>query len=140
MARKKRKVPQTSRLLICGTISLLCIIYGLTMLPSYIIQIYNLKQEEASLKEDLTNLQAKEKTLKTQIEKLKDKEYLAKYARENYQYSKDGELVFQMKEVKQPAEKKPKKINIDPNYFWIAGGIISFFVVVKALFLLKKKH
>ncbi len=139
MARK-RKVPKTSRLLIGGTISLLCIIYGLTMLPSYIIQIYNLKQEEASLKEDLTDLQAKEKTLKTQIEKLKDKEYLAKYARENYQYSKDGELVFQMEELKQPEKKKPKRINIDPNYFWIIGGIISFIIVIKTLFQLKKKH
>ena len=129
---KRRKVTKASkrRLALFGTISIAMIVYFFTMLSVYVIRIYNLKEEEAALKENLVTLQAKEKSLKTQIEKLKDKDYLAKYARENYQYSKSGELVFQMEEEKEVKEKKPKKINIDPNYILAIGGFIILLLFI----------
>ena len=129
---KRRKVTKASkrRLALFGTISVAMIVYFFTMLSVYVIRIYNLKEEEATLKENLVTLQAKEKSLKTQIEKLKDKDYLAKYARENYQYSKSGELVFQMEEEKEVKEKKPKKINIDPNYILAIGGFIILLLFI----------
>ena len=129
---KRRKVTKASkrRLALFGTISIAMIVYFFTMLSVYVIRIYNLKEEEAALKENLVTLQAKEKSLKTQIEKLKDKDYLAKYARENYQYSKSGELVFQMEEEKEVKEKKPKKINIDTNYILAIGGFIILLLFI----------
>ena len=129
---KRRKVTKASkrRLALFGTISVAMIVYFFTMLSVYVIRIYNLKEEEAALKENLVTLQAKEKSLKTQIEKLKDKDYLAKYARENYQYSKSGELVFQMEEEKEVKEKKPKKINIDTNYILAIGGFIILLLFI----------
>jgi cell division protein DivIC len=38
----------------------------------------------------------KEEELKDEINKLKDPEYMARYAREKYLYSKDGELIIRI--------------------------------------------
>lgn len=135
---KKRKVTKASkrRLAFFGVLSIALIVYFFTMLSIYAIRIYNLKSLEASLKADLIDLQAEEKDLKTEIDKLKDKEYLAKYARENYQYSKDGELVFQMPEEDVKKDNKPKEIKINTNYILIGGGILVTFLVIRFL----KKH
>ena len=38
-----------------------------------------------------------EDNLKTEINKLQDEEYVARYAREKYLYSKDGELIIKIK-------------------------------------------
>ena len=140
--KKKRKVSKNSkrRLVWFGTLALIPIAYLFTILPVYVIRIYNLKQEEATLKENLVALQAKEKNLKTQIEKLKDKEYLAKYARENYQYSKKGELVFKLEEDKQNTDKKHEKINIDTNYIWLIGGVIIFILIVRTFIQMRRKR
>lgn len=132
---KKRRVTKASkrRLALFGTLSVAVIVYFFTMLSVYAIKIYNLKEEEAALKENLILLQAKEKSLKTEIDKLKDKEYLAKYARENYQYSKDDELVFQMTDEEEKVEKQPKKININPNYIIGVGGTIIIILFIRFL-------
>lgn len=105
-------------------------------LSIYVIKIYNLKVEEKNLTQNLVKMQAKEKSLKQEIEKLKDEEYLAKYARENYQYSKDGELVFQLPEDKEE-EKEMKKLNINTDYILIGGTSI---IILALLYALKKRR
>lgn len=46
-------------------------------------------------------LKEKEQELSTDVEKLKDPEYVGRYLREKFLYSKEGELV-----IKMPDEKK----------------------------------
>ena len=46
------------------------------------------------LEEYLADLKLKENELNIDIEKLKDPEYLAKYIKEKYMYSKDGEIIY----------------------------------------------
>ena len=45
------------------------------------------------LKDVLEDLKRKEYELNIDIEKLNDPEYLAKYIKEKYMYSKDGEII-----------------------------------------------
>ena len=58
--------------------------------------IYKIKEEKKLLHDKLINLQDKENELNSDIKKLKDPEYVARYAREKYMYSKDGELIIRI--------------------------------------------
>ncbi|MDQ8760218.1 FtsB family cell division protein [Streptococcus ruminantium] len=80
-----------------GTILILVIF--LFMLPAYnLVGIYtNLQQQEKKLVELEKNYEALTKEHKKEAEmvaKLKDEEYAAKYVRAKYQYSKEGEFVY----------------------------------------------
>ena len=47
--------------------------------------------------EELIGGLEEEETLKSEIVKLQDDEYIARYAREKYLYSKDGEIIIKIK-------------------------------------------
>ena len=66
---------------------------------SYIIEVKNLNNEQIDLENDLIALKEEENNLKNEIEKLKDDDYLARYARENYMYSKDGEYIIKVNTI-----------------------------------------
>lgn len=59
-------------------------------------QIQEMKEEKDFLKEQLIKLEEEEKVLESDIQKLKDPAYVARYAREKYLYSKDGELIIRI--------------------------------------------
>ena len=57
------------------------------------IEINNEKHE---LQNKLVSLKDEEEVLNSDIKKLEDPEYVARYAREKYLYSKDGELIIRI--------------------------------------------
>lgn len=57
------------------------------------IEISNEKKE---LQSKLDSLKDEEEVLNSDIKKLEDPEYVARYAREKYLYSKDGELIIRI--------------------------------------------
>lgn len=59
-------------------------------------KILKMKEEKESLESELVELQEKEKLLHSDVKKLEDPEYVARYAREKYLYSKDGELIIRI--------------------------------------------
>lgn len=63
---------------------------------SNILKIQDMKNEKEELQEKLVNLQEEKETLETDILKLEDPDYIAKYVREKYFYSKDGELILRL--------------------------------------------
>jgi cell division protein DivIC len=65
---------------------------------SYISQIADTKKEIAMLENDYKTALSEEENLKEEINKLQDPEYMAKYAREKYLYSKDDEIVIKIEE------------------------------------------
>ena len=65
---------------------------------SYISQISDTKKEMAMLDKEYKDSLAEEERLKDEINKLQDPEYMAKYAREKYLYSKDDEIVIKIEE------------------------------------------
>lgn len=54
-------------------------------------------KEKKFYTEQLEKLKEEEAYLKVEVEKLQDPDYVARYAREQYLYSKDGELNIRIK-------------------------------------------
>ena len=63
-------------------------------------QVREMKEQKNYLNEQLVKLEEEEKILESDILKLNDPTYIAKYAREKYLYSKDGELIIRLPEDK----------------------------------------
>ena len=121
----------------------ICLFFISFLIVTFITNSYNLYQlnNEASKKNnELNDLQEKTEYLKNEIIKLNNPDYIAKYARENYSYSKDGEVVIQIHEDK----KEPgtvttnvvdNKINKKP--FIIAG--VGLIIIQLFIYLTKKR-
>ena len=61
-----------------------------------IIEIEKMKSEKDKLQQQLVTLQEEKESLETDILKLEDPDYIAKYVREKYFYSKDGEVILRL--------------------------------------------
>ena len=62
---------------------------------SNVNKIVSIKKEKQVLNDRIAEL-TDEKVLNSDIKKLEDPEYVARYAREKYLYSKDGELIIRI--------------------------------------------
>lgn len=60
------------------------------------IEIKAKEKEEEKLNNDLIALKEDEERLESEISRLQDPEYLARYAREKYFYSKENELIIRI--------------------------------------------
>ena len=60
------------------------------------LQIYNKYIEKKELDSKLKKLKEEEETLAIDVEKMQDPEYIARYLREKYYYSKDGEYIIRI--------------------------------------------
>lgn len=61
-------------------------------------QIIDLEKEKESLDRQLVSLEEEKKILEADIKRLSDSDYIAKYIREKYLYSKEGELIIRIDE------------------------------------------
>lgn len=61
-----------------------------------VVGISGMLKEKKQLKEQLVNLEDEKKVLESDIQKLEDPDYIAKYVREKYFYSKDGEVILRL--------------------------------------------
>ena len=52
-----------------------------------------MNEQKKELEDRIASLKEEEKVLKSDIQKLEDPSYVARYAREKYLYSKDGEFM-----------------------------------------------
>ena len=55
-----------------------------------------MKEQKKELQDRIKALQEEEKVLESDIQKLEDPSYIARYAREKYLYSKDGEIIIRL--------------------------------------------
>lgn len=133
---KNKKVPKTAkrRLFILAPIATFIICYFIFTLVTTVINIYSLNKEEKELQNKLTELKSDATSLKTEITKLQDKDYVARYARENYLYTKDGEYVIKIDKSKEKAT-TTKKVNENQKYIYYGCGagaiLIILFIIVK---------
>ena len=98
----------------------------------YAYTIYNLKKQQSDLNTQLNTLQDKETALKSEITRLQDPEYIARYARENYLYSKNGEYILKLDGT---TTSNTNKDNTDygeyiPYIIGISIGIVTLTIVV----------
>lgn len=95
---KKKKVTKKAqrRFILLGTLATLVIAFILISVSSYWVQIYKKHNEQKFLMAELQVLKEQELRLKIEIQKLQDPDYVARYAREKYLFSKDGEIIIQI--------------------------------------------
>ena len=67
-------------------------------LGGYWVDIIKKYQEKSNLEKELVELKNKEAALQVDVQKLQDPDYVARYAREKYLYSKDGEFIIRIPE------------------------------------------
>ncbi len=72
------------------------LIYFVSNMFSYWIQIFKNIEDKRELDIEYNNVLVKEDELESEISKLQDPEYVAKYAREKYLFSKDGEIIIKI--------------------------------------------
>ena len=80
-------------------ISLIYLVLGFLLMETVIktgYELYTKSKEKREFTEELSILKEKEEELKGQVNKLQDPDYIARYAREKYLYSKDGEIIIRI--------------------------------------------
>lgn len=114
----------------------ICVFIGcLWTMGTYAYNIYSLKQEELELKKELEDLIKEEELLSDEIIKLKDPDYIAKYARENYFYTKKGEYVIKINEIEKEKEEIIEEHN-SKAYYILGFGVVLLVILI---FILKNK-
>ena len=100
MASKKKNSKKINkrRMLLLGVGSVAVIITMTFTIGKYWVEIVDKYKEKQELEEKLAELQAEEKALRLDADKLQDPDYVARYAREKYLYSKDGEFIIKIPE------------------------------------------
>lgn len=94
---KQKKVKKTKRLFLITFFCFAINAYILYSLGVVFNEVYEKKQEKELLIVKLDNLKEEQEKLKVEVNKLQDKEYIARYAREKYLYSRKDEYIIRIK-------------------------------------------
>ena len=136
MAKTRRISKSTKRRLrVFGILSLVCILYFIFCLGFELYKVHELKLEEKQLKEEYESLKKEAEELEVEIDELNDPEYLAKYARENYLYSKDGEYIIKLNDK----DEEIKKVNNEINVNYIIVGLSIFIIIIFLYVIIRSK-
>ena len=98
MAKYRKKVRLRKRSILLGLTSIFIIVFMTFYIGKYWVEIYDKYQEKRELEKELNSLKEKEDELQVDANKLQNPDYVARYAREKYLYSKDGEYILQIPE------------------------------------------
>ena len=137
MVKKKVSTKSKRRLLVFGTMSIFIVLYFFYTVISSGAKLINLQNQEREINEKLLVLQEEEELLKTEIEMLQDPEYIARYARENYLYSKDGEYIIKIDEKEKIDE---HIVTEDYSGLIIGSGVVGGFIVLYLITKTKRKN
>ncbi len=96
MAKTKKTKKSIKRIFFLGITSIVIIIGTTYTIGKYWVEIFDKYQEKKELKTKLSDLKEKEAALQVDANKLQDPDYIARYAREKYSYSKDGEIILRI--------------------------------------------
>ena len=96
--RRRRKSKKARRTVFLGFTSVFIIVAMSFTIGKYWVDIFDKYQEKKDLEKELSSLKEKEAQLRVDANKLQDPNYIARYAREKYYYSKDGEFIIKIPE------------------------------------------
>ena len=97
MATKRKVIKKSKRRLLLAVVFFGIVISSLSYnLFMSLNKIKDMQEEKSELENKIVALQEEEKVLEADIQKLQDPTYVARYAREKYLYSKDGELIIRI--------------------------------------------
>lgn len=100
MAKKKHEKTKKKalRFFVFGVSCVILICVVMYSFSEIWTQIYSKYKEKQELESKLKKLKEDEQDLELNVEKMKDPEYIARYLREKYYYSKDGEYILRIPE------------------------------------------
>ena len=97
MARKKKtKYHSKKSIIMYAIFSVVVIVFTTLTIGKYWVEIIDKYQEKQELEKKLVKLKEKAEELKVDADKLQDSDYIARYAREKYNYSKEGEFILRI--------------------------------------------
>lgn len=98
MARKITRKTKRRLLLITFITSVILFAFVINLWKMF-SQVISKNKEAVFLRSEIERLEEEEAYLKIEVEKLNDPEYVARYARERFLYSKDGEFTIKIPET-----------------------------------------
>ena len=99
MARRRKKKKKTKGRMIIFFLFFISIIGTLSFtLLNNLRQINDIRNEKKALSKEKEELLEKQASLEADIEKLSDDNYIARYAREKYFYSRPGEIILRIED------------------------------------------
>ena len=98
MATRKRSKKAKYRLFILVPMCLILLGAIFMGIGSYWVKILDKYHEKGELEKEIVALKEKEEQLKVDVNRLEDPDYVARFAREKYMYSKDGEIILRLPE------------------------------------------
>ena len=132
---KKKNDKTKKRLMIMGPICLIILGTFIFNATFYFHRIMVLEKSKSELENQLVVLKEKEEVLTSDIQKLKDPEYIAKFAREHYMYSKDGEYIIKIED--DAKEEVVKEESFNYWYIILGSSLVILFIL---LFVFRKKR
>ena len=140
MARKNKKVSiQAKRRLIISRPICLFFVFLLVVTFGYnMVEYYNVMKEKEIKEEEFKQLQEKSDYLKKEIIKLNNPEYLARFAREHYSYSKEGEIILQLEKEETVEKVKTEISKKDTSVSFVlativVGIILLFYIIIRII-------
>ncbi len=125
------------RLLVIGTASLVAFVFFCINVFNYSYKIISLTKEQNNLMAELDRLKSEKEDLDIKIKQLQDEEYIANYARENYSYSKDNEIVIKIKDTDSKIEENEKiALENASNLKKLRIGVVAFSLVGLIFFVI----
>lgn len=128
MAKRKVSKQSKRRLVILVPLSVLAIFSCIFTVASMGYNLYTLHREQKALETNLKDMQKEADDLKIEITKLQDKDYVARYARENYLYTKDGEYVIKVDE--EDKKNSEDKSIIKQEYVLYGSAILTVLIII----------
>ena len=96
MVKKKGKKTRKNKTFILLVILIVLVVLVTGSVFKDWIQIMDNKTEKVELMNKYSSLLEEEQKLKSDVNKLQDPDYVARYAREKYLYTKSGELIIRI--------------------------------------------
>lgn len=98
MATKRKVKKAKVRIFVFLPICLVVLGAVFVAIGNYWVKILAKYQEKSILEQEIIALKEKEEELKVEVDRLEDPDYVARFAREKYMYSKDGEIILRLPE------------------------------------------
>lgn len=94
MHRKGKK--EKRRLVIISLVTFVLLSFFATGLYNNFMQIMTNRKEATKLEAEYENLIDRQKSLTSEVTKMQDPNYVARYAKEKYLYSQEGEIIIRI--------------------------------------------
>lgn len=132
---KTKKISKASkrRIIFFGLPALFIIVSFIIGTTDSIINIIKLKNQTKQLEQQLYMLKNDEEDLNTEITKLQDPDYIARFAREKYLYSKDGEYVIRID------DKETDEVINNNNVNYKVVYTIASIIGITVIYIIRKK-